>query len=90
MITDSIPHKKKRGSIEKAIKKSLASMLPEQKPFQVLHHESRTSMGLQVADYCNWAIYRKWTKDDLRSYKVIKPAIASEFDIFQSGNTIWY
>ncbi len=37
---------------------------------------------LQVADYCSWAIQRKWERDDLRSYVLIRDKIATEFQAF--------
>lgn len=45
---------------------------------------------LQVADYCCWAIHRKWERGDERSYELIKSRIASEFDIFQYGEIKQY
>jgi hypothetical protein len=90
VLTDRIPVKKKRRAVEKAIKTTLSSILPFATNYRVLHHESRSCFGLQVTDYCNWAIYRKWTRDDLRSYNRIKTAICSEFDIFESGRTYYY
>jgi len=67
--TDRLPLNKKRNAIEKAIKTTLSDMLPRDSSYRVLHHESRSSISLQVADYCNWAIYRKWESGDLRSYE---------------------
>lgn len=89
VITDSIPNKKKRKSIEKGIKHTLKAMLPSSIPYRILHQSSRSHYGLQAADYCNWAIYRKWDKGDVSHYDDIKAAISSEFDIFRRG-TRWY
>lgn len=89
VVTDTLPIQSKRKLIEKAVKQTLADMLPSDVPYQVLHHDSRSALGLQVADYCTWAIYRKWDRGDERSYKVIEPAVRSEFDIFRTG-TRWY
>lgn len=89
VVTDTLPMQSKRKLIEKAVKQTLADMLPSDVPYQVLHHDSRSALGLQVADYCTWAIYRKWDRGDERSYKVIEPAVRSEFDIFRTG-TRWY
>lgn len=90
IVTDSIPLQKKRKAIEKAIKLTLRAELPEGIPFRVLHHASKSSFGLQIADYCNWAIYRRWQRDDTRSYDLIKHGIRSEFDIFRNGEKIYY
>lgn len=88
--TDSLPLRKKRDAFEKAIKMTLTAMLPGTVTYRVLHHDSRSSPCLQVADYCNWAIYKKWTEGDVRSYDLIKEAIKSEFDIFRTGTKGYY
>lgn len=45
---------------------------------------------LQIADYCTWAIQRKWERGDTRSYDLIKPMIRSEYDLFRLGTTHHY
>jgi hypothetical protein len=46
---------------------------------------------LQVADYCAWAIQRKWeAKQDTRSYDRIKHKICSEFDLWSNGTKHHY
>lgn len=90
IVTDSIPIQKKRRAVEKSIKMTLRAELPKGLPFRVIHHPSNSCLGLQIADYCNWAIYRKWKGGDVRSYNLIKHGIRSEFDIFQNGKTHFY
>lgn len=90
VFTDSIPIQKKRSTIEKAIKTTLASLLPATARYRVVHHGSKSNLDLQIADYCTWAIYRKWNGGDARSYVHIQPAVTSEFDIFHSGTTHYY
>ncbi len=90
VVTDKIPLESKRRAIEKAIKRTLTDMLPAKAKYKVLHHSSKSSVGLQVADYCNWAIYRRWEVQDIRSYRLITKAVRSEFDIFASGTRHYY
>lgn len=90
VMTDTIPIHKKRKIIEKTIKETLTRELPATVSYKLLHHPSMSCMGLQIADYCNWAIYRKWTNNDLRSYDIIKRAVKSEFDIFRTGTRYYY
>lgn len=90
VITDRIPHNRKRSAIEKAIKITLATVLPEGVRFRILHHDSKSSYSLQIADYFNWAIFRAWTSGDRRSLELVHDAIVSQFDIFWYGNRIWY
>lgn len=90
VITDSIPVSRKREAIEKAVKQTLSKMLPNGTRYKILHHASKSCTGLQIADYCNWAIFRKWERGDLRSYELIRSGIRSEFDIFKSGPRHYY
>lgn len=90
IITDRIPIQRKRDAIEKAVKKTLIASLPQNIPYRILHHESKSNLDLQITDYCNWAIYRKWDRQDLRSYQKIASAVRSEFDIFGGGIKHYY
>jgi Protein of unknown function (DUF3800) len=90
IITDRIPLARKKKAIEKAIKTVLAEMLPKGTKYKIFHHDSKSNFCLQIVDYCNWAIYRKWDRQDMRSYVLIQKAIRSEFDIFQKGRTFYY
>lgn len=90
VITDQIPLAKKRKAIEKTIKQTLKAMLPLECRYRIMHHASKSSFGLQMADYCNWAIYRKWERGDDRSHALIRKGITSEFDLFRSGVRYYY
>jgi Protein of unknown function (DUF3800) len=45
---------------------------------------------LQVADYCTWAIQRKWERNDARSYNLIRDRISYEFDLWNHGKRHYY
>lgn len=90
VITDRLPIQQKKRAIEKAIKTTLAKMLPRGMPYRVIHHDSKSCCGLQIADYLNWAIFRKWESGDRRSYDLIRSAVRSEFEIYRHGHTNWY
>lgn len=45
---------------------------------------------LQVADYCAWAIQRKWERADTRSYDMIKHMITREYDLWSHGTKLYY
>lgn len=90
VITDRLPVQSKRTVFEKSIKTTLAGMLPSEARYRLLHHDSKSHYGLQVADYLTWAVHRKWTLDDARSYDLIRPAIRSEFDLFRTGTRYYY
>ena len=85
VITDTIPVNRKRRAIERGIQGALATMLPSGMKYRMLHHNSRSHYGLQVADYCCWAIHRKWQTGESGWFDHIKPAVRSESDIFREG-----
>jgi hypothetical protein len=90
VITDTIPVNKKRHAVEKGVHLALAEMLPAGMKYRILHHESRSHFGLQVADYCCWAVQRKHQMGETSYFDIIKPAMRSEFDIFRSGTRLYY
>lgn len=45
---------------------------------------------MQIADYCAWAIQRKWERDDPRSYNLIKGRITREYDLWSRGGKLYY
>ena len=49
-----------------------------------------TDPCLQVADYCAWAIMRKWERNDFQSYNLINNRITREYDLWGHGNTHYY
>lgn len=86
------------ASIGKAKKKAaFTSAVNDVVSQHMSRHEWRTFFAqamsdpcLQVADYCAWAIQRKWERNDLRSYNLIAKFIATEFDLFERGSTLYY
>ena len=82
VITDKLPVNRKRQAVEKGTRLALAEMLPQGMRYRILHHASRSHYGLQVADYCCWAVFRKWNRNKTHYYDLIKQAVRSEFDIF--------
>ncbi len=90
VITDTLPVKRQRQAVAKGIQRVLNTTIPAQVSYRILHHTSRSHYGLQIADYCSWAIFRKWERNDPLHYQQISPAINSEFDIFRRGSTFYY
>lgn len=89
IIMDKIPVKRKKQAILKSIKTNLHA-LDINKSYKVMTFDSKSTLNLQIADYVNWAIYRKWDRNDLINYNKIRKGIISEFDIFQSGQDLYY
>ena len=90
VFTDRLPVQRKRSAVEKAVKTTLAAQLPAGTRYRVLHHDSKSNFDLQIADYCTWAVYRKWSIADLRSFDVIAPVVQMEWDFFQTEATTYY
>ena len=65
-------------------------MLPEGMHYRILHHSSRSHFGLQVADYCCWAVYRKWQSGETAYHDQIAGGMRSEFEIFRAGKRAYY
>ena len=85
VITDTIPVNKKRRALEKSIKQAVVRNQLPKVTYRILHHQSRSHYGLQVADYCCWAIFRKWEREDSTWYDRIKPAIRHELGASPKG-----
>lgn len=45
---------------------------------------------LQIADYCAWAVQRKWEMNDTKSYDLISDKIRSEYDLWATGTVHYY
>ena len=90
VFTDTMPIAKKKRAMEKGVKSVLKSLLDEGVTYRIYHHQSKSNFNLQVVDYCNWAIYRKWSRDDTRSYDIIKPSIDAEWDVYRNGTKTFY
>lgn len=84
IITDRLPVKKKKKAFEKAFKSYIRKRLGRRR-FTMFHHASASHTCLQAADYCNWAIYKKWKDAELRPYGIIKRFVRSEADILADG-----
>lgn len=92
VFTDTIPLQKKRRAIEGETKIVIRDCIPKglNIKFQVIHHSSKSNICLQIVDYCCWAIFRKWERNDNQPYNIIKPSINSEFEIFKGGKFLYY
>jgi hypothetical protein len=85
VFTDSLPVLRKRGAVEKGVKLTLAAKLPANVRYRVLHHASKSNMDLQIADYCTWSIYRKWTTQDARAFERVRSSVRREWDVLAAG-----
>ncbi|MGB7640107.1 MAG: DUF3800 domain-containing protein, partial [Terriglobales bacterium] len=77
---------------QRAIKQVLVEYLKAHTTAQffIYFHATKADLNCQIADYCGWAIARKWERHDPRSHELIKHHIKSEFDIFAAGDGTKY
>lgn len=85
----SIGTKKGQGVFTKAVNDVVQQHLPR-KQWAAFFCPSMSDPCLQVADYCTWAIQRKWERGDSRSFDLIKNRVTHEYDLWQRGRTLYY
>ncbi|MCA9876525.1 MAG: DUF3800 domain-containing protein [Thermomicrobiales bacterium] len=86
VVGASISTNRRRATFASAVAKVVAQTV-RAATVRTAHRPASTDPCLQVADYCCWAIQRKWERDDPRSYVLIQDTIRSEFEPFGIGRT---
>lgn len=90
VITDTLPLKRKRQLTERKIRRAFTAMAPPGRRFSILHHDSRSHYGLQVADYCSWAQYRALQQGDSTYFDEIASAVRNKLEIYRSVESRFY
>lgn len=85
----SLGTKKTKASFKLAVNNTLQQTAPRNK-WAVTFIESAKDPLLWAADYCAWAVQRKWETGDTRSYSIISPKIFTEYDLWGSGTKLYY
>jgi len=88
VILSSIFTKDKRNLIIKTAKTYFKENVKI--PAYIYFHDSKSDKNSQIADYCSWAIYKRWENRESRPYKIIIPKLKSEFDMFETGDDFYY
>jgi hypothetical protein len=89
VVASSLGTKKRRGLFHGAIDDVVHQVSPCRR-YRVAFWPTASDPCLQVADYCTWAIQRKWERNDTRSYDIIVPKVASEFDVWRNSSRHFY
>lgn len=79
---------KKQADFRKALSGTINDIGGRRGVTKVVYWPAQCEYGIQIADYCGWAIQRKWERGDSRSYDLIAHAIRSEFDCFRRGKKV--
>ena len=88
VMTASIGTKKERASFASAVKDAMRQTINAN--YRTDFCPASTDPCLQVADYCAWALQRKWERNDLRSYNLISDRITYEYDLWSHGDEHHY
>ena len=90
IFIDSMPVNSQKKAFLSAIKSEIKDKQPK-KEYKIYFPSSTSNVFLQISDYVNWAISRKWERADTRSYDLIKKFLGKpELDIFQKGDMEYY
>ena len=91
VFTDTLPVHERREAAEKAIKTACRRELAKGTRFHAYHHSSASNPWLQVADYCSWAVFKKWEQQDTRTYDQLSHRLAEpELDALRQGTVLHY
>jgi hypothetical protein len=85
----TIGTKRKRGAFHTAVNDVVFQVAPCAS-HRVAFWPVESDPCLQIADYCTWAIQRKWEQRDDRSHRLIAGKIRSEFDVWAVGTQVYY
>jgi Protein of unknown function (DUF3800) len=75
VVTDTLPVRRERASVTKAVKLALHERAKDAFEYRILHHASRADLNLQVADYVSWCVYRLAARADKRSFSRVEPCV---------------
>ncbi|MBV2123391.1 MAG: DUF3800 domain-containing protein [Candidatus Thiodiazotropha sp. (ex Ctena orbiculata)] len=85
----SIGTKKQRGAFTDSINNVTRQTLSSA-PCNISFWPAASDPCLQIADYCAWAVQRKWERNDTRSYDLISDKISTEYELWRKGTTHYY
>ena len=91
VVTASLGSKKKRRSaFYTAVQDVMRQIGRNRMRYRTACWESSSDSCLQMADYCGWAIQRKWEAGDPGPHTRIASKIRSEYDLFARGTMLYY
>jgi hypothetical protein len=88
VVSASVGSKKKRTAFYGAVQDVMRQV--GSVTYKTACWDASSDACLQVADYCGWALYRKWEAGDSGPYNRIMPKIKSEYDLFAGGSVYYY
>lgn len=85
----ALGHKRTRAAFKLAVNNVLQQTTDREK-WECSFMESAKDPLLWAADYCAWAIQRKWESNDPTAHALIASKIKSEFDLWERGTKHQY
>lgn len=89
VVAAEISLKAKRQAYHQALRAAMQQVAP-QTTFESAFWPASSDLCIQAADYCSWAVLRKWENGDTRSYARIADKIGREYDLFQRGTITYF
>jgi hypothetical protein len=89
VVSASLGTKGKRAAMYKGVCEVIEQVSKTDK-FRTACWDAAHDPCLQIADYCSWAISRKWETGDTGPYSHISAKIRSEFNAWSFGTTKYY
>lgn len=91
VFTDVLPVERHREAVAKAIKSACRAQLGDHMPFHAYHHPRGTNCWIQAVDYCSWAMYIKWQRNEMRPYdRLLSRLAAPESEVLRDATTRFY
>lgn len=90
ITTASIGTKKGQAVFSNAVNDVAQQVIRGGRKYRTAFCPSMADPCLQAADYCTWAIQRRWEKQDERSWALIADKITHEVDMWAHGTVHYY
>ncbi|MFC0082829.1 DUF3800 domain-containing protein [Aciditerrimonas ferrireducens] len=90
VVLADIGTKRQRAAFREALDDVFNQCLPRSVRHTEAFWHCSAEECLQAADYFLWATFRRWERQDERSYQLISHLVQSEFDLFARGEVRYY
>lgn len=82
IVAATLGFKRKAHAIRLAVDDVAAQVVPVRAVYHVGSWSAESDAGLQIADYCSWAVQRRWERGDDRSHRLIQTKIGTEYPMW--------
>lgn len=89
VVSAALGTRRKRSTMHAAVQDAVRDASPATE-VRVASWDAQSDPCLQVADYCCWAIRRKWEMGDVRSYALISEKIGIEREAWAERTVLHY